>query len=170
VKLTRVRQAFVVICSAFFMNANAGNWTAQDNRAADGLATGLTEAGQTVDLSVPSVVNFWATWCAPCVKEIPDLIALGQALEPDVQVVLINVGESTDRINAFFDQNPAADARDRLVLTQGMGLADLQDWKIRGLPTTYLIRDGQLTYQAEGVLQWASPEVQDEINDLLGRP
>ena len=51
-----------------------------------------------------------------------------------------------------------------------MGLADLQDWKIRGLPTTYLIRDGQLTYQAEGVLQWASPEVQDEINDLLGRP
>lgn len=52
----------------------------------------------------PMVVNFWATWCAPCVKEMPDLNELQGEFEP-VQFVGIGV-DRADNINRFIDTLP----------------------------------------------------------------
>ncbi|MFN4019618.1 MAG: TlpA family protein disulfide reductase [Erythrobacter sp.] len=50
-------------------------------------------AGQTLDLAAqdgPVLVNLWATWCAPCVQEMPQLDALAAALEGEVRVITIS--------------------------------------------------------------------------------
>lgn len=49
------------------------------------------------------VINFWATWCAPCVKELPLLEKLNAANDPTVKVTLINLdfADKLDKVNAF---------------------------------------------------------------------
>ncbi len=48
----------------------------------------------------PTVVNFWATWCPPCLREMP-VLQKAQADHPDVNFVFLNQGESAERVNQF---------------------------------------------------------------------
>jgi len=52
------------------------------------------------------VINFWATWCAPCVKELPLFEQLGTAGKPVVKVTLINLdfADKLERVNAFMSR------------------------------------------------------------------
>lgn len=52
----------------------------------------------------PMVVNFWATWCPPCVKEMPDLEALSQS-HPDVQFVGLAI-DTKRNVRKFLEQIP----------------------------------------------------------------
>jgi thiol-disulfide isomerase/thioredoxin len=53
------------------------------------------------DIAGPAVINLWATWCAPCRKEIPDFEQVHLARGDEVRFVGINVGEDADRAADF---------------------------------------------------------------------
>lgn len=60
--------------------------------------------GQSIslaDVDGPAVVNLWATWCAPCRREIPDFEAVHRARGDEVRFVGINIGEDADDAAAF---------------------------------------------------------------------
>jgi len=103
------------------------------------------------------LVNFWATWCAPCRKEMPQLDALQQDLNgADFSVVLVAVGHNPlPTINKFF-----ADAGiDHLetLLDPKQKLA--REAGVLGLPVTALLnRDGLEIARAQGEVDWHSPE------------
>ena len=61
---------------------------------------------QPFKIKGPAVVNFWATWCAPCIKELPDLDILGQKLGSEATVYLVNFGETTETIKGFMTKRP----------------------------------------------------------------
>lgn len=48
----------------------------------------------------PTVVNLWATWCPPCVREMP-VLQQAQASRPDVHVVFVNQGEAADKVGGW---------------------------------------------------------------------
>lgn len=146
----------------------AQNWSEVDAGIPTELALGEPLFGASIDLQAPSLVNFWATWCAPCIKEIPDLNAAGQAL--DQQVILVNVGESIEDIEKFASKNPDLELGRHTIVTQGFEFGALRDWRIRGLPTTFLVRNQQALWQAEGILPWADSEVQAGISARLTAP
>lgn len=63
------------------------------------------EAGNTVSLSgfrgTPVLLNFWATWCEPCRKEMPELQKLQDGLTGKLRVIAVDVGENKDQAAAF---------------------------------------------------------------------
>lgn len=112
-----------------------------------------TPAGDTVDLAKLRgkvvLVNFWATWCAPCVEEMPALARLRVRLAPrGFEVIAVNQGEMPERVNAFTGRT-------------GLDLPILMDrdkqaakaWKVRALPTTFIVdAAGRIRLFAEGEL------------------
>ena len=63
--------------------------------------------GETIslaDIDGPAVVNLWATWCAPCRREIPDFEAVHRARGDEVRFVGINIGEDAEDAAAFLDE------------------------------------------------------------------
>ncbi|MES9872818.1 MAG: TlpA disulfide reductase family protein [Candidatus Sedimenticola sp. 6PFRAG7] len=110
------------------------------------------------------LLNFWATWCPPCVKEIPSLGRLKKKMQGrNVAVLSVDVGESIQRVEAFLKKIPA----DFPVLLDPEG-STVQEWKIRAFPTTFLIdQGGMIRYAYFGGLEWDSPEVIELIEQML---
>lgn len=114
-------------------------------------AEGLT--GEEVSLSdfKGSVValNFWATWCAPCVLEMPALQeAANTHDEGNVIVLGVNAGESAGTIQVFVEANSITFP---ILLDEGGSLVEL--YGVRGFPTTVWIdRDGIVQAEHLGVL------------------
>ena len=129
---------------------------------ADGTAEGLDAyAGQGL------VVNLWATWCAPCVRELPSLAKLAATLAPDRIAVL---PLSSDRggapaVQAYF----AAHGITGLPVLLDPDGAAAAAWKSRGIPTTIVIdRQGRVRAWLEGAADWSTPEAAATIRKLAG--
>jgi thiol-disulfide isomerase/thioredoxin len=122
--------------------------------------------GGTVDLAAlrgrPVVVNFWATWCEPCVREFP-LLARAAAAHRRLAVVGVLVQDRTDAARAFIRQHgggwPVGVDADRRT-------ADA--WGVVGLPHTFFVRaDGTLASHQLGEL--APATLDRQLSAILGR-
>ena len=127
----------------------------------------MTQSGETLQLTDMSghalVVNFWATWCAPCIVELPALEAAAAHLKAkSIQVILVNV----DRGGAAVAQ-PFLDERS---ITSPISAFDPKgEWaravQLQGLPTTLLIKPGQVEYAAHtGPAEWDSAPILHQIS------
>ena len=112
------------------------------------------------------VVNLWATWCAPCITEMPTLARLQQAYPGRVNVVPISIDAPKDmeRARLFMAKHPplAFYHDPKRAVALGVGA--------QGLPTT-LIYDakGEELARLAGVAEWDSPEAQRLFTALLAR-
>lgn len=110
------------------------------------------------------LVNFWATWCPPCVEEIPSLGRLDVHMygQP-FRVVSVDVGEQAAQVQAFLKRVPA----DFPVLLDPEGSVT-GPWNIRAFPTSFIIdREGRMRYGYFGGLEWDSDEVVELISSVL---
>jgi thiol-disulfide isomerase/thioredoxin len=102
------------------------------------------------------VLNLWATWCPPCVEEMPSLAALSKALAPDDIAVLPLSSDlgGARAVEAFFSQHAITDLP---VLLDPSGDA-ARAFGVRGLPTSVVIdKQGQECARLEGAADWSSP-------------
>jgi thiol-disulfide isomerase/thioredoxin len=114
------------------------------------------------------LINFWATWCPPCRREMPSMERLSRALQGEPFVVLaVDVGEDADTIEAFTGQLDAAPTFPILLDTHSRAM---QSWKVRGLPTTFLLdRQGRIVASAIGGREFDHPDIIRAIRELLGK-
>ncbi|MCL4470779.1 MAG: TlpA family protein disulfide reductase [Gammaproteobacteria bacterium] len=112
------------------------------------------------------LINFWATWCPPCRKELPSMERLWQQFsKEDFMVLAINVGEDADTIFAFTGTlEPALG----FPLLLDRDSAVLKAWPVRGLPTTFVLdREGRVVYRAVGGREFDNPELVAQLRGLL---
>jgi thiol-disulfide isomerase/thioredoxin len=112
------------------------------------------------------LVNFWATWCPPCRREMPSMERLAQALGNEAfSVLAVNIGEDAETIEGFISQLDAAPSFPILLDTRG---STMQTWKVGGLPTTFLVdKQGRIVAQAIGGREFDHPALVQAIRALL---
>ncbi|MCP5300503.1 MAG: TlpA family protein disulfide reductase [Chromatiaceae bacterium] len=112
------------------------------------------------------LLNFWATWCPPCIEELPALRRLQQRLsEADFSVVSVDVGEDRETVEAFLRSNGIELGYP--VLIDG-DAATVKDWNITGFPTSFVVdRVGRLRFGLIGAIAWDGDEVVALLRELL---
>ncbi len=112
------------------------------------------------------LLNFWATWCPPCVREMPSMERLQQKFNADnFKVLAINQMEEIDQVFAFTGQLEIDLTFEILFDSQS---TVSQAYAVRGLPTTYLIdKQGNIRYRAVGGRDFNHPEVIKIIKALI---
>ena len=115
-----------------------------------------------LDFNSNYVVNFWATWCIPCKKELPDLNKMKNE-NKDLKVIIISIDKKPikDQLNflkinkvneltAYFDQN----------------MTFFKSLKLKGIPTTLLINQQKIVAKKEGIFSYNKVSL-EQINNFF---
>ena len=123
------------------------------------------ESMEKVDfLGKVTVVNFWATWCPPCVEEIPSLNRLRRRMQgKDFQLVSVDYAEEKQRVVEFLGRVDV----DFPVLLDADGSVAAK-WRVLVFPSTFVVGpQGKIIYGVNGAIQWDSDEVVAKLDALL---
>lgn len=111
------------------------------------------------------IVNFWASWCAPCREELPSMNRAWKVLENEpVAMLAINVSDDREALEAFLQDY----AIDFSVLLDPLGDASRR-WQVSGLPTTFVLdRDGRIVHRMVGKRDWDNLDLLQLVRRLSG--
>lgn len=164
-------QTFLLLCLLFAANAaTSAEWTpwkggktpALQLKDMQGQVRTLAEFRGSV-----VVVNFWATWCEPCVEEMPSLQRLADRHAGRSLVVLgVNFGEGEARIQPF-----AARTGTTFPLLLDRDGDAKKAWRVTGVPSTFLIdRAGNIRQTLVGQADFADVAIESAVTKLLAGP
>ena len=110
------------------------------------------------------LVNFWATWCAPCVEEMPSLSRLNDKMKgKSFKIAAVNIGEKPEVIRQFLARIPA-----NFEILLDPDSQAVRDWKVYAYPSNYVIdKQGQISLAYRGALEWDSEEIIDSLESLF---
>ena len=126
--------------------------------------------GNTVNLSEFTgkivLVNLWATWCEPCLREMPSLARMQLRLGDKITVVAVSEDRGGSKtVEPFIDKLELKSIKTYLDPKSTAERA----FKVQGLPTSFLInRQGRILGRVEGAAEWDSPELLDILKSFLG--
>ena len=130
--------------------------------------TGELKDGSTINLKDYHhrfvLLNFWATWCVPCLKEMPDLEKAYQQMGSKKLIVLaVGMGEDKSSISKFAEKHEFTFP---MIADSTLEIARL--YGVENIPITYLINpEGVIIGRALGIRDWASPELIEFMDSKL---
>jgi peroxiredoxin len=165
----RVNRTLITACTgitllALLAGCNRGSKPTRVNYTAPDFA--VTDSDRSIALrdfrGKVVVLNFWATWCPPCVQEMPSLTAMQARLRDRVSVVAISVDEDPDTYHRFLRENKI-----ELLTVRDPERKSSQLYGSSKYPETYIIdRSGILRRKFIGPVEWTSPEILEYLNKL----
>ena len=103
------------------------------------------------------MVHFWATWCPPCIAELPDLLELAQIMQEELAVVIIAVSSSREKQEYYLDKifmehgEPSGNVT---FMEESNSTVD-RLFRTQGVPVSYLFdREGRFFLKAVGRQHW----------------
>jgi thiol-disulfide isomerase/thioredoxin len=127
-------------------------------------------AGNTVSLSEFAgrfvLINLWATWCEPCLREMPSLERMQSRFGDKITVLAISEDRGGSKtVEPFINKLGLKSFKTYLDPKSEAGRA----FKVVGLPTSFLIdREGRVLGRVEGAAEWDSPKLLGVLKSVLG--
>jgi thiol-disulfide isomerase/thioredoxin len=112
------------------------------------------------------LVNFWATWCPPCRRELPSMQRLADVLGGEAFVMhAVDTGEDEETILPFVFST-GTELRFPILLDRSSKV--LKAWPVVALPTSFVIdAEGRIAYRAVGGREWDDPALVRQLRALL---
>lgn len=105
-------------------------------------------------------LNYWATWCRPCIEEMPDLLKLQSILVEENYVFLLASDESVDKIMSF---ETARGFDFKFIKYNGT----YGEQQINALPVTFVYNEvGEQVFRFDGAMDWNTQEVIEKLKNL----
>ena len=163
--------AFAAMVAMYCAPASAqnGRWYPEDDPAP--VLKLKTVTDEAFDLTALKgrmvIVNFWATWCGPCIAEMPSLQALVTRIgAKNVALIGVNFHESPQKIRDF-----QAKYNVKFPLLRDAWQEASSAWKVGVLPTTFIVdANGTLRYRVVGEVDWSSKAVAERLNAIKVKP
>ena len=155
---------FTLLLSLVLTSAcNRGSKPAQTGKAAPDFT--VSDGTTTVHLAGYRgrvvLLNFWATWCAPCVVELPSLLQLHRD-NPDLAIIAVSVDEDADAYKQFLQRRHVDLITVRDPNESAPKLFRSEQW-----PETFLIdRTGVIRRKFIGAQDWSSPEIRAYLKSM----
>ncbi len=111
------------------------------------------------------LVNFWATWCAPCIKEMPSLDRLESKINGNFDVIAISVDrDGVEKVTDFFDENKISNLEKFFDIKNSLA----KEMNLYGVPTSFFVnKEGDLIGYYQGDMEWDNDTVINFINYLI---
>jgi cytochrome c biogenesis protein CcmG/thiol:disulfide interchange protein DsbE len=163
VRLPRFAAFVLLVPLALLQACNRGVHPAQTNKPAPDFT--VSDGTSTVHLASYRgqvvLVNFWATWCAPCVIELPSLLQLHHD-QPNLVILAVSVDEDPDAYARFIARRHVDLITVRDPSESAAKLFHTDMW-----PETYVIdRNGIIRSKFVGAQDWSSPEIRAFLKTL----
>jgi thiol-disulfide isomerase/thioredoxin len=112
------------------------------------------------------ILNFWATWCPPCVEEMPSLVKMQDALKGEgVTVFAVSVDVDQDAYDKFLKEYDA----NRLLVIRDPDQVGSKLYGTTGFPESYVIdRQGIVLRKLVGAIDWTSPDMMAYLHAVAG--
>jgi len=110
------------------------------------------------------LINFWASWCTPCILEMPGMQRLANSLSDDnFELLTLNTTDSPRRIQATLKR-----LKLDLIVLRDQDSTTFRTWNGQVLPTSYLFDyNGQVRYRVVGPMEWDDADVVLKIKQLI---
>jgi thiol-disulfide isomerase/thioredoxin len=147
-----------------------GNYQSTENKATAINIPFLDASGEETTLANYAgkglILNFWATWCAPCVREMPQLNRLS-AFVRENKIEVLTISEDLNGIKSVPKFYKSYNLYDLPVLVDQKGKL-MRSFEAKGLPTTVLINQhGQEVGRVIGPAEWDTVKIVDYIRQCL---
>lgn len=112
------------------------------------------------------IINFWASWCAPCLEEFPSFIRLLEKFEGKVTLVAISVDENDEQTKSFL-ANLSLSHKNLIILKDPQYFL-AEKFGTFKIPESYIFtKDRKLLKKISGSIDWMSPQITSTINEQL---
>lgn len=130
-----------------------------------------TLAGTDIEmtkLNAPVVIlNFWASWCIPCLEEMPSMIALKNKFKPDqVQIVAINTDEDDQKMNIEKTMKKI-NMKDEFIIVPDSESKLVTDYKVSAIPVTIIFHRGKVVHFSNGPMDFSAEEMVEKMKDWV---
>ncbi len=131
-----------------------------DYKALDGQNVKMTQ------LNAPVVIlNFWASWCIPCLEEMPSMIGLKNKFKPDqVKIVAINTDED-DQLTNIQKTVKKINLKDEFIIIPDKDSKLVNDYKISAIPVTIIYHRGKVVHFSNGPMDFNAEEIVEKMKE-----
>jgi thiol-disulfide isomerase/thioredoxin len=114
-----------------------------------------------------TIINFWASWCAPCVEEIPSLVQLARHFKDEIDIVAISSDEDLKDIHIFLKSFPELND-ENIFIIQDQKLTYKNLFSVERLPESFIVKsNGLLEKKVIGTITWYNSEAIAYIDNLI---
>ena len=168
-KTTNILRVLLVVCAAALVGVVG--WSLRDTAPKEGSAapqfTIRTDSGKQVSPESFGgkvlVLNFWASWCVPCVQEIPSLDAMQRRFaKSGLVVVAVSIDKNAKKYHAFLGRIPVSF---ETALDSSASISER--YGTFQYPETYIIKDGKILRKFPAAEDWTSDNLTQYIQSVL---